>query len=120
QEGMYKRVGSNTWRRTTFRLVSATNRDLVQEESFGKFRRVLYYRLAGWSFRLPSLRERRSDIPLLARHFLNVALESSVEELLMRREYPGNVRDLRQLMARIAARHVGSGPISVGDLPPDD
>jgi transcriptional regulator with GAF, ATPase, and Fis domain len=120
QEGMFKRVGSNTWRRTTFRLVSATNRDLVQEESFGKFRRDLYYRMAGWSFRLPSLCERRSDIPLLARHFLNVDLESSVEEHLMRREYPGNVRDLRQLMARIAARHVGSGPISVGDLPPDD
>jgi len=122
QEGMYKRLGSNTWRRTTFRLVSATNRDLVQEQSMGKFRSDLFYRLAGWSFRLPSLAERRSDIPLLARHFLGrldagrppPGLDAQVETLLVGREYPGNVRDLRQLMSRVAARHVGSGPISVG------
>jgi transcriptional regulator with GAF, ATPase, and Fis domain len=128
QEGMYKRVGSNTWRRTTFRLVAATNRDLAHAESMGQFRRDLYYRLAGWSFRLPSLRERRSDIPLLARHFLRALhpsgaladLEPTVEELLVRRDYPGNIRDLRQLVSRIAGRHVGLGPITVGDVPPDD
>jgi DNA-binding NtrC family response regulator len=128
QEGMYKRLGSNTWRRTTFRLVSATNRDLVQEQSLGRFRTDLFYRLAGWSFRLPSLAERRSDIPQLARHFLGrldtdrppPRLDAQVEALLVGRDYPGNVRDLRQFMSRVAARHVGSGPISVGDIPPDD
>jgi transcriptional regulator with GAF, ATPase, and Fis domain len=128
QEGMYKRVGSNLWQRTSFRLVAATNRDLLQEESAGRFRRDLYYRMAGWAFRLPSLRERREDIPLLARHFLAAAgggrsgpeLSPAVEDLLRRREYPGNIRDLRQLIGRIVARHAGPGPITVGDVPPED
>ncbi len=128
QEGMYKRVGSNTWRRTDFRLVAATNRDLVQEQAAGRFRGDLYYRIAGWVFHLPPLRERAGDIPLLARYFLAEGgrdgpppeLDPAVEELLVRRDYAGNIRDLRQLMARIAARHVGPGPITVGDLPPED
>jgi DNA-binding NtrC family response regulator len=125
---MYKRVGSNTWRRTTFRLVSATNRDLLQAASSGKFRQDLYYRLAGWSFRSPALSERRGDIRMLAHHFLGELypgraapqLSTNVAELLRQRDYPGNVRDLRQLVARIATRHVGSGPITVGDLPRED
>jgi transcriptional regulator with GAF, ATPase, and Fis domain len=128
QEGMYKRVGSNTWRRTDFRLVAATNRDLLQEQAAGRFRGDLYYRIAGWAFHLPPLRERPGDIPLLARYFISETsrdgpppdLDPAVEELLVRREYAGNVRDLRQLMARIAARHVGPGPVTVGDIPPED
>ena len=71
QEGMYKRVGSNTWRTTNFRLVSATNRDLVEDQEAGRFRLDLYYRIAAWQFRLPSLRERRDDIELLAQNFLS-------------------------------------------------
>jgi transcriptional regulator with GAF, ATPase, and Fis domain len=128
QEGMYKRVGSNTWHRTDFRLVAASNRDLLEEQAAGRFRGDLYYRIAGWVFHLPPLRERPGDIPLLARHFMAEAtregppsdLDPAVDELLIRREYPGNIRDLRQLMARIAARHVGPGPVSVGDIPPED
>jgi transcriptional regulator with GAF, ATPase, and Fis domain len=126
QEGMYKRLGSDTWRRTRFRLICATNRELIEEESAGRFRRDLYYRIAGWVIRLPSLRERRQDIPLLFRHFLSgtrvnpIQVDQSVQDLLMRREYPGNVRDLRQLVLRMAWRHEGPGPISPGDVPIDD
>jgi transcriptional regulator with GAF, ATPase, and Fis domain len=70
QEGMYKRVGSNTWRTTNFRLVSATNRDLIEDQKAGRFRLDLYYRIAAWQFRLPPLRERREDIDLLAQNLV--------------------------------------------------
>lgn len=128
QEGTYKRVGSDTWRRTDFRLICATNRDLLEAQEAGTFRRDLYFRLAAWSGRMPPLRERREDIQVLARHFLaqvrpdgdDLELDGFVMQLFMDREYPGNVRDLRQLIARIAQRHVGSGPITAGDVPPED
>ena len=129
QEGTYKRVGSNTWRRTRFRLICATNRDLVEEESRGMFRRDFYHRIAAWRCHLPSLRERTDDILPLANHFLRELrpegehppeLDGPVRDLLVTRDYPGNVRDLRQLVARIARRHVGPGPITVGDVPPEE
>ena len=128
QEGMYKRVGSNTWRTTNFRLVSATNRDLVEDQEAGRFRLDLYYRIAAWQFRLPSLRERRDDIELLAQNFLSRScangaaprFEPAVRAFLLAREYPGNVRDLRQLVERMGQRHVGNGPVTVGDIPHDD
>ncbi len=127
QEGTYKRVGSNDWRRTRFRLVTATNRDLLAEEAAGRFRRDLYFRLAGWVVRLPALRDRADDILPLARHFLKqhrpadaLELGPDVADYLLRRAYPGNVRDLRQLMYRIAHRHVGPGPVTVGGVPADE
>ena len=128
QEGTYKRVGSNAWQRTSFRLISATHRDLLQEVDEGRFRRDLYYRIAGWTCRLPPLRERREDIPLLVRHFLAERygpgevpeVDPAVLGLLLARDYPGNVRDLRQLVHRIAHRHVGSGPITLGDVPVEE
>ena len=128
QEGMYKRVGSNVWRRTSFRLLCATNRGLLEPESRGLFRRDLYHRIAAWTCRLPALRERVDDIPLLARHFLKmaspgseeIALEEPVARFLAGRAYPGNVRDLKHLMFRIRSRHVGPGPMTVGDIPPDE
>ena len=70
QERTYKRVGSNTWQQTEFRLICASNKDLLQEESEGKFRRDFYYRIASWKCRLPPLRERTDDILPLAQHFL--------------------------------------------------
>jgi transcriptional regulator with GAF, ATPase, and Fis domain len=128
QERTYKRVGGNTWQRTRFRLVSATHRDLDEEMNAGHFRRDLYYRVAAWSCTLPPLRERREDIPVLARHFLAQALKSgeapeldpSVLELLLSRDYPGNVRDLRHVVERIAYRHVGDGPVTLGDVPEEE
>ena len=128
QEGMYKRVGSNTWRTTDFRLVSATNRDLFQDQRAGRFRLDLYYRIAAWQFRLPSLHERREDIEPLAQTFLSRSspngaapkFEPAVRAFLLAREYPGNVRDLRQLVERMSQRHVGNGPVTVGDVPDED
>ena len=128
QEKTYKRIGSNTWQQTEFRLVCATNRDLWEETTVGSFRRDLYYRLAGWVFRVPSLHERREDVLPLARHFLAAAepkitdpdFDPAVAAYLTRRDYPGNVRDLRQLVMRAASRHVGDGPITFADIPEDD
>jgi transcriptional regulator with GAF, ATPase, and Fis domain len=126
QEKTYKRLGSNTWRRTEFRLICATNRDLCKEIERSSFRRDLYHRLASWTFRVPSLRERSADIMLLAQHFLGDLLplppriDDPVRRYLLARKYDGNVRELRQLVNRIATRHVGPGPISVGDIPEDE
>ncbi len=69
QEGTFKRVGSNTWRKSSFRLVCATNRDLAAEQAKGTFRNDFYYRIAGCTLHLPSLRERPEDILPLFRHF---------------------------------------------------
>jgi transcriptional regulator with GAF, ATPase, and Fis domain len=128
QEGTYKRVGSNAWQRSRFRLVSATNRDLLGRIEQGLFRQDLYYRVGAWIFRVPPLQERREDILPLARHFLHdfqpdisvADFDAPLREYLMARSYPGNVRDLRQLIARISSRHVGPGPVTVGDLPDDE
>lgn len=128
QEGLYKRVGSSMWRRTRFRLVCATNRDLRAEVARGRFRNDLYHRLAATTIRLPSLKERSEDIPDLARHFLaqmrpgepSLDFDDLVLDVLCRRAYPGNARELRQLVGRIAGRHVGPGPLTAGDLPLDE
>jgi transcriptional regulator with GAF, ATPase, and Fis domain len=127
QEHTFKRVGANVWQRTDFRLICATNRDLEAEVESGRFRRDLYHRIAAWSCRLPALRERSGDVLALAQHFLKelvpyaaAELCAPLREFLLGREYPGNTRELRQLMTRIAKRHVGPGPITVGDIPPDD
>jgi len=128
QEKTYKRVGGNVWQTTNFRLVCATNRDLTEATARGEFRLDLYHRIAGWVFRSPPLRERTEDVLPLATHFLEVfrqdaavpEFDGPVREYLLNRDYPGNVRDLRQLMQRIANRHVGPGPITAGDIPEDD
>jgi transcriptional regulator with GAF, ATPase, and Fis domain len=128
QEGTYKRVGSNRWRESRFRLVCATNRDLLEEAGQGRFRQDLYYRIAGCAFRLPPLRERGQDITLFIRHFLAElspdgeppAIDDVVREFLTARDYPGNVRDLRHLVARISYRHVGPGPLTLGDIPEEE
>jgi transcriptional regulator with GAF, ATPase, and Fis domain len=127
QEGTYKRVGSNAWQKTRFRLVCATHRNLLDELEEGRFRPDFYYRIAAWTCRLPPLRERREDIPPLVRHFLRERfgeeapeMDPAVLDLLLSRDYPGNVRDLRQLVGRIAHRHVGNGPITIGDVPEEE
>jgi transcriptional regulator with GAF, ATPase, and Fis domain len=124
QEGTYKPVGSDHWERAQFRLVCATNRDILAMQGANAFRADLYYRLAAISVHLPSLAERVEDVPLLARHFLTheegasvAELAPAVEAFLVEREYPGNVRDLKQLMARMACRHAGPGPLTPGDIP---
>ncbi|MET4213322.1 sigma 54-interacting transcriptional regulator [Bradyrhizobium sp. LA2.1] len=128
QEHTYKRVGGNVWHNTEFRLICATNRDLEQCVRNATFRADLYYRLADWILRPPPLRERREDIPLLVRHFLEhaanggskVEVDPSLADFLLCRDYPGNVRDLKRIVMRLHARHVGPGPITIGALPADD
>ena len=128
QEHAYKRVGGNTWHKTEFRLICATNRDLEQGVREGRFRADLYYRIADWVLRPPPLRERRADIPLLVRYFLDEAsnggpqvdLDPSIADYLFCRDYPGNVRDLKRLVMRLHTRHAGPGPITIGALLIDD
>jgi transcriptional regulator with GAF, ATPase, and Fis domain len=127
QEKIYKRVGGNTWQQTDFRLVCATNRDLLADVKDGVFRSDLYYRIASWVVKPPPLKDRREDILPLTRHFLAsldldgpVECDLAVAEYLQSREYPGNVRELRQLVLRMGQRHVGPGPITVGDLPAEE
>jgi len=109
-------------------LVCATNKSLPQAIERGEFRSDLYYRIASWVFCVPSLHERREDILPLAQHFLRafrpddprLEFDAPVRDYLLGRSYAGNVRDLRQLIARISSRHVGPGPITAGDIPADE
>jgi transcriptional regulator with GAF, ATPase, and Fis domain len=126
QDGVYKRVGGNAWRHTSFRLICATNRDLAAEVQRGRFRQDLFHRICGWTLHLPPLQERRDDILPLAEHFLaeyakargtdSAGFSSPVKRFLTHRAYPGNARELRQLVGRLADLHTGSGPIRLGDL----
>lgn len=124
QERTYKRVGGNSWQKTDFRLVCATNRNLFEEQAKDRFRRDFYYRIASWTCHLPRLYERREDILVLARHFISQLrpdeppeLDDAVRQYLLEREYPGNVRDLKQLVTRMIQHHVGPGAITAGDIP---
>jgi transcriptional regulator with GAF, ATPase, and Fis domain len=127
QERIYKPVGGNTWMKSNFRLVCATNRDLKDEVAAGRFRSDLYYRIAGVACRTPPLRERVEDIPLLANHFLREALDGApppvlspaVLEYVIARDYPGNVRDLRLLMQSMARSYIGTGSLTVRGIPED-
>jgi transcriptional regulator with GAF, ATPase, and Fis domain len=134
QEHSYKRVGSNAWQHSRFRLVCATNRSLEDEVAQGRFRADLFHRIAAWRCRTPPLRERSDDVLPLARHFLALLagpgpgpgtgsvceFDDAVREYLLLRDYPGNVRELRQTVARLWYRHSGPGPITIGDLAPDE
>lgn len=127
QEHTYKRVGSNIWQKTDFRLICATNRELFAEQIQGQFRSDFYYRIAGCTCHLPPVRERREDILVLTKHFIEqlcpdnpLELDDVISEYLLAREYPGNVRALKQLLTRIVQHHVGPGPITVGDVPDDE
>ena len=130
QEHTYKRVGGNVWRNSEFRLICATNRDLEQGVRDGTFRADLYYRLADWMLRPPPLRERREDIPLLVRHFLehaaNGGSKSRDRPLACRLSPPAATIPATYgtpqavIVMRLHARHVGPGPITIGALPADD
>ena len=128
QEHTYKRVGGNVWRQTDFRLVCATNHDLQADVVAGRFRQDLYYRIAGVCCHLPPLRERLDDVPVLTEYFLRElcpgeaarSVDATVLAWLLQREYQNNVRELRLVLARMLHRHAGPGPITVGDIPPDE
>jgi len=108
--GIIERVGSVTPIRVNARIVAATNRDLRDEVAAGRFRADLYFRLAVLRLALPSLRQRREDIPALAERFLaefaagdTPRLSREAREKLLAHDWPGNVRELRNAMAQAAA-----------------
>jgi DNA-binding NtrC family response regulator len=103
----FRRVGGSKTITVDIRVVAATNRDLSVEVNRGRFREDLYYRLAVAHVHLPPLRDRKEDIPLLVRHFLDslpggerTNLKPETLELMMRHPWPGNVRELRNMVER--------------------
>ncbi|HYA97780.1 MAG TPA: sigma-54 dependent transcriptional regulator [Methylomirabilota bacterium] len=124
QEREIKPVGSTERRPIDVRVIAATHRDLEQGIRNNTFRQDLYYRLNVVQMKLPPLRERKSDIPLLVTHFLDKlgpqdpprAISNDAMQRLMAYDWPGNVRELENAIERAVA--LGSGPIiHVGDLP---
>jgi DNA-binding NtrC family response regulator len=125
QEKEIRPVGSTKHISINVRILAATNRDLEEAVSQGTFRRDLYYRLNVLSLRIPSLRERRQDIPILAAHFLERqsrangferALSDDALKAMLAYDWPGNVRELENCIERACA--FTSGPvIHLSDLP---
>jgi nitrogen regulation protein NR(I) len=126
QESEFERVGGIKTTRVDVRLIAATNRDLQKEIDNGHFRKDLYYRLNVVPIVLPSLRERKSDIPMLTKHFiekynkrLNKKIEGVADDamtVLQAWPWPGNIRELENLMERVIV--FADGPlITAKDLP---
>jgi len=110
QTGEYRRVGGNKNLNSDARIISATNKDLLQEVAAGRFREDLLYRLNVITLHLPALRERKEDIPVLVGHFLkkharmkgSKRVDEKALELLMKYDWPGNVRELENVIERAA------------------
>ena len=109
ETGTYRRVGSTEQRHADIRVVSATHRDLDHMVAAGTFREDLFYRMSTFPIHLPSLRERRDDIALLAKALLErvapqrqLVLGDSALAVLQAQDFPGNVRELRNLLERAA------------------
>jgi two-component system response regulator HydG len=128
ESGEIVRVGSNEPMKVNVRLISATNRDLSDAIAAGSFRQDLYHRLKVVTIKLPPLRERKEDIPLLVDHFLKIFATShekpvkgytaSVRRILTNYPWPGNVRELRNVVESMVVVDT-DGMIDVDDLPDD-
>jgi Nif-specific regulatory protein len=128
QEGTIRPVGSTSEKQVDVRILCATNRDLAAEVERGAFRQDLYYRLMVFPIRLPPLRDRREDIPLLAQHFLrrycseyrrNVpGLSQEVLDALQSYAWPGNIRELENEIQRLVIQADADAWIEVGHLSP--
>lgn len=127
QEGEVRRLGENRAREVDVRIIAATNKDLEDEIRAGRFRQDLYYRIAVVPIHLVPLRHRREEIPLLARHFVEIhndrlhleieGIEADALRLLSDYGWPGNVRELENTIER--AMVLATGPkLTVDDLPP--
>ena len=121
QEKEFRPVGSLIQRRSDFRVIAATNRDLAKEVEKGTFRRDLFYRLNVVNLRLSPLRDRKEDIPALIAHFLgrygrNHTLTQETLEAMLSYDWPGNVRELENCIQHMVA--INSGPLlHVMELP---
>ena len=134
QEKEIRRVGDNVPLKVDVRVIAATHRDLKAEVQAGRFREDLYYRLHVFPVRLPALRERLDDVPLLASHFLEkharamrrevAGLDSEALRVLTSYPWPGNVRELENAIERAVAVSTGSTlqardlPAEIGESPP--
>ena len=127
QEGEYRRVGGTRMLNADLRVVAATNRVLEEEVASGKFREHLFHRLNIVHIRLPPLRERREDIPLLANHFVvrfaaeggrpDLRMGAELVEAISRYDWPGNVRELVNCCRFIAGLAL-TNVAGIDDLPP--
>ncbi len=110
ETGTFRRLGGTDYIRVNVRVVAATNKNLKEMSERGTFRQDLYYRLSAFPVHIPPLRERADDIPALAEHFLGsieegdkfVPIPPNVIETLLGYDYPGNVRELRNIIERAA------------------
>jgi DNA-binding NtrC family response regulator len=126
QEREFERLGGTKTLNVDIRLIAASNRDLEAEVEAGRFRQDLFYRLNVVPLRLPALRERREDIPVLAAHFAakcaakhsrpTPALDPALLEALSEYDWPGNVRELENLIERLVVLG-GGGPLTTEHLP---
>ncbi|MFC1504261.1 sigma-54-dependent transcriptional regulator [Spirochaetota bacterium] len=126
QEKQIERVGSAVQIPVDVRIIAATNKDIKKEVKEGKFREDLYYRLNVVSIHIPPLKDRRSDIDLIARHYFNyfeeennkqiVSVSNSIYHALNNYDWPGNVRELRNAVERIVVLSK-DGKITSKDLP---
>ncbi|MDK3016275.1 nitrogen assimilation response regulator NtrX [Pseudodonghicola flavimaris] len=126
----FQRVGATDKVRVDLRVISSTNRDLEMEIAAGRFREELYHRLNVVPIAVPSLEDRREDIPLLAGHFIEschasqgLPLRELTEEaaaLMQTMVWPGNVRQLKNLIERVLILGEGTGPIEARELPSDE
>ncbi len=127
QERVIRRVGATEDMKVDVRIIAATNRNLEEMVAKGTFRQDLFYRLNVINIRTPGLRERTEDIPLLANHFLkkynerlgkNIgAISNEAMEILKKYDYPGNVRELENMIERTVALE-GGATILPESLPP--
>ncbi len=119
QEGEIRPIGASHEKKVDVRIVAATNRNLEKEVAEGRFREDLYYRLNVFPIRVPPLRERREDIPVLAEHFLKryatelgkpaAGFSQQAMELLQAYDFPGNVRELQNEVQRLVIQLEGDG-----------
>jgi DNA-binding NtrC family response regulator len=118
EDGSLRRVGSYQERRVDVRIIAATNRRLDQDVAAGRFREDLYYRINVMALALPPLRERAGDIPLLVQHFLGEGweVEEDALEALVRYHWPGNVRQLKNVLDR-ASVLADERVVTMDDLP---
>ena len=131
QSREFERVGDSQTIRVDVRVIAATNSDLKAMCEAGTFREDLYYRLNVIPVRIPCLRERRGDVPLLAQHFLDriakdavpprsrVTLAQDAQQALMAFAWPGNVRQLENIMERMLVLSPGRAQLAAADLPED-
>jgi DNA-binding NtrC family response regulator len=106
EERSFRRIGENIVRHSDFRLICATNRDLLGDTETGRFRKDLYYRICVFPIRLPPVRERTKDLPGLAEYLLSsfgyshFPLSSDILDIFSHYSWPGNVRELRNMIER--------------------